>query len=92
MTWNYRVVKHTHEDTDEDFYQIHEVYYMGDQPLSITESGVKPFGNDKEELTEDMILMMQALTKPILDAKIFENDPDPKATIDKTLGMLKRNV
>lgn len=92
MTWNYRVVKHMHEDTEEEFYQIHEVYYRNDQPDSITESGVIPFGENKQELNDCMIYMMQALTKPVLDAKIFESDPDPKATIDKTLGMLKRNV
>jgi hypothetical protein len=48
MSWNYRVVKHVHEDTKEEFYQIHEVFYNKDQPESFTESGIVPFGENKE--------------------------------------------
>ncbi len=91
MTWNYRVVKHTHED-GEEFYQIHEVFYKNEQPDMITEKGITPFGENLEELSHSMIYMLQALTKPVLDAKIFEKDENPKKTIDTTLGLLKKNV
>ena len=90
MSWNFRVVKHSYKD--DDVFQIHEVYYKNGQPDMITENGMVPFGENEEELKVCMIHMMQALTKPILDAKIFEKDPDPKKTIDQTLGMLKNNT
>ncbi len=90
MSWNYRVVKHSYKD--EEVFQIHEVFYKNGQPNMITENGIAPFGEDKQELNDCMIYMMQALTKPVLDAKIFEKDPDPKKTIDQTLGMLKNNT
>ena len=97
MTWNYRVVKHSYNeegraDAPEETFQIHEVYYKHDQPHMITETGMVPFGENEDELKVCMIYMMQALTKPVLDAKIFEKDPDPEKTIDQTLGMLKNNT
>jgi len=90
MSWNFRVVKHSYKD--DDVFQIHEVYYKNGQPDMISENGIVPFGEDLTDLSDTMIYMMQALTKPVLDAKIFEKDPDPKKTIDQTLGMLKNNT
>tara|TARA_B100000900_G_C20517874_1_gene690869 strand:- start:277 stop:555 length:279 start_codon:yes stop_codon:yes gene_type:complete len=92
MAWNYRVIRHVDKDTKEETFQIHEVFYKNDQPNMITEEGIVPFGETVEELQHSMIHMLQALTKPVLDAKIFENDTNPKKTIDQTLGLLKKNV
>lgn len=90
MSWNYRVIKHVADG--EEFYQIHEVYYNDENnPASITEEGIVPFGETTEELSHTLIHMMSALTKPVLNATMFTNDPEPNKTIDKTLGML-RNV
>ena len=54
--------------------------------------GCVPFGDTTEELSRAMIHMMSALTKPVLDATLFSPDPSPSATINATLGMLKKNV
>lgn len=88
MSWNYRVVKHINDK--EELFQIHEVYYNDDgNPEMITETGSSPFGENIQDLSHTMIHMLSALTKPVLDAKMFAPDPEPRKTIDKTLGMLK---
>jgi len=90
MSWNYRVIRHIVDE--EEFFQIHEVHYNDDgHPEMITEEPISPFGETVEELSHTMIHMLSGLTKPILDATMFEPDPEPGKTIDKTLGML-RNV
>ena len=91
MNWNYRVVKHIVEDSK--CFQIHEVHYdKENNPEAIAEEGCVPFGDTTEELSRAMIHMMSALTKPVLDATLFSPDPSPSATINATLGMLKKNV
>jgi len=91
MSWNYRVIKHVYEE--EEFFQIHEVYYDDNEnPHSMTEEGIVPYGDTTEELSRSMIHMMGALIKPVLDAKSFGPDPDPNATISTTLGLLNKNI
>lgn len=70
MSWNHRIVKH---DKDGNvFYSVHEVYYEEDQPVAYTENAVPAFGETHEELMHDMINQMSALTKPVLDATMFD--------------------
>jgi hypothetical protein len=73
--WNYRVIKHTDTDTDTViYYQIHKVYYNNDdetKPESMTVDGIVPYGNTPDELSHSLIHMLSALTKPVLDATIF---------------------
>ena len=92
MSWNYRVIRHihTHNDIDEEYYQIHEVFYDDDgNPETMTVEGIIPFGDTEEDLKEVMEMMANALTKNVLDAIMFEHDDTNK--LDKTLGMI-RNV
>lgn len=71
MSWNYRVVKH--EQDDMVFYTIHEVHYdENGEAIAYTENAVPAFGEDHQELKDSLIHQMGALTKPVLDAKIFE--------------------
>ena len=70
MTWNYRVVKQTHDTHagDEILFQIHEVYYDDDgnitamtkDPVPLTSEGV-------EGLKEVLGQVLGAFDKPILD-------------------------
>jgi len=41
-TWNHRVMKH--KDGDQDWFQIHEVYYKGDNVDGYTENGISVGG------------------------------------------------
>jgi|TARA_R110001592_G_scaffold80731_4_gene240195 hypothetical protein len=85
--WNYRVIQHTDNTANSIYYQIHEVYYDSDEnPTSMTVNGVSPFGESTEELSHSMIHMMGALTKPVLDVKIFdtiERTEDTKLAVEQ---------
>lgn len=67
MTWNYRVVKRTVNGTV--MFEIYEVYYdeTGDiEAMSL--SSMSPYGEDDvQELRSDLIYMIQAFSKPVLD-------------------------
>ena len=73
MTWNYRVIKHTTDDVI--YYGIHEVYYDDKQePSSYSEDSIAPYGQTLEEIKSDLEKMVTALSKPVLDVKIFHKD------------------
>ena len=86
MSWNHRVVKN--EKDGEVFYAIHEVYYDDDgNPHSITENPIPAFGKDITEITHNLIHMMSALTKPVLDYTMFIDKKKTGDTTDATLKM-----
>ena len=67
MGWNHRVMKHEKADGDDDWYQIHEVYYDSKrEPDSWTQHGIKPGGNTLEDLRDELIRMLEATEKQIL--------------------------
>ena len=73
MSWNYRVIRHVHED--EEYYAIHEVYYDDDgNPRMCSVEGVPPGGSDIDELCSDIYMMIEALERDTLDYTDF--DPD----------------
>jgi|TARA_R110002167_G_scaffold147043_1_gene339026 hypothetical protein len=66
MGWNHRVMKQ--KDGDDDYYQIHEVYYKKNGKVDgYTARGTSPCGNSLQELREDLELMLKSLDKEILD-------------------------
>ena len=68
MSWNHRVMKRVEFDGDDDWYQIHEVFYDSNrQPESWTVEGIAPGGNTLEELRDELIRMLEATEKEILD-------------------------
>ena len=82
MSWNYRVIKHAEEQ-----FSIHEVYYDEEgNPQSMTVNPVSAFGETLEELKDDALLISVALTKPVLDAKMFDNDDSIRKAIDLIKG------
>ena len=70
MTWNYRVVHRV--INDEEVYAIHEAYYDGDKPISITEESVNPQGETLEELKRDFVYYLKALEQPVLEFADFD--------------------
>lgn len=70
MTWNYRLVHQV--VNDEDVYAIHEAYYDGEKPISITEESVNPQGETFEELKRDLVYYLKALEQPVLEFADFD--------------------
>jgi len=67
MIWNYRVVVRQNPDDLSEQFGIHEVYYDSSGKIEAwTEEPCTPFGESLAELTADMELMGQALSKPPL--------------------------
>lgn len=88
--WNYRVIKH-HSDSGE-YFEIHEVYYDHEgTPVACTESGVAPYGESTEELSNAMIHMQSALTQPVLDITMFANTNNSSESINRALNMIKKD-
>ena len=82
MSWNYRVIKHAEQQ-----FSIHEVYYDEEgKPHSMAVDPVSAFGETLEELKDDSLLISVALTKPVLDVKIFDNEDSIQQAIDLMKG------
>ena len=64
MAWNHRVMKQ--KDGDEDWYQIHEVYYKNGKVNGYTKNGIAAGGNTLEELRAELILMVESLDKEVI--------------------------
>jgi len=63
-------MKHEKADGDDDWYQIHEVYYNSKrEPDSWTVKGIAPGGNTLEELRDELIKMLEATEEQILEYK-----------------------
>ena len=69
MSWNYRVVHRI--INDEDIFAIHEAYYDGNEPTSITEESVHPQGKTLDELKRDFENYAKALQHPVLEYADF---------------------
>ena len=66
MSWNHRVMKM--KDGEDDFYQIHEVFYDKEGNVeSYTKNGVTVGGKDIGEVKWVLREMLAALEKPVLD-------------------------
>lgn len=83
MTWNHRVIKYKTRNLfgDPDVgYAIHEVFYNNDGEIrGMTSDAVKPWGDTKEELREELLRMLAALDKPDID--LDEKDDEPFANV-----------
>ena len=65
MGWNHRVMKH--KDGDDDFFQIHEVYYKENGEVDgYTANGTSAGGNSLQELRADLERMLKSLDKEVL--------------------------
>jgi len=65
MSWNYRVVKRT--TIEGDSFEINEVYYNDDGSIRMmSEKGMIPYGNNKDELVQDLAMMAGAFDLPTL--------------------------
>lgn len=72
MTWNYRVMTLNRGES----YEIHEVYYNEEgRPSMYSANSVKPFGENIEDLTQNLQWMLKALQKSVLTPQDF---PEPK--------------
>jgi len=66
MSWNYRVCYRP--SCEVPSYYIHEVYYDDKGRIKFySSSPITPFGDDTDELYEDMALMWKAFDKEVLD-------------------------
>ena len=66
MTWNYRVIKKAY--MGETSLGIHEVYYDDDdKPEMVTVEAVGAVGDDLKDLTCELMHMLAALDKPVLN-------------------------
>lgn len=69
--WNHRVFAHTHTDSGERRYEIHEAYYTDDGRLyAHTARSVPPYGESLEELRETLQMMLRATEQPVLTATL----------------------
>ena len=66
MSWNHRLMKM--KDGEDDFYQIHEVFYDKEGNVeSYTKNGITVGGKDIGEVKWVLLEMLAALDKPVLD-------------------------
>lgn len=82
MTWNYRVVKVEYRqsvvpDRVETAYEIRTAYYPegaepDSRPDSIGDRPVAMSGENNHDLLKTLLKMVEALKRPVLDAKDFE--------------------
>lgn len=70
--WNYRVIKHKDDETQEEYLEINEVYYdtLG-KPMGYCKATVG--GETLGELETVLQMMASALSKPVLK---FNKEPD----------------
>ena len=64
MSWDHRVIKRTVDGTTS--YQLHEVYYDGDEISGWTEDPVAAMGESAGDLKSTLKLQQNALDKPFL--------------------------
>lgn len=67
MSWNHRILAHKTYDSEDVYFQIHEVYYNKQGiPNSYTVSPVSVGGDDLYEITWTLNKMLESKEKPIL--------------------------
>lgn len=68
MKWNYRLLKT--KDGDDDFYQIHEVYYNGkDEVHAWTVKGATVGGSNIAEVKWTLMEMLSCLERDVIKDK-----------------------
>ncbi len=68
MSWNYRVIKT--KDGEDDFYQIHEVYYSEDGKINgYTSKGATVGGSNIAEVKWVLMEMLSCLERDIIKDK-----------------------
>lgn len=72
FTWNHRVLRH-----GDGCLQLCEVCYNEAGVPYMYSQDVCLVGDDIEELRETVTFLMDALTKPILDADVIDKEPMP---------------
>ena len=73
MSWNYRIL--AHEDGDDLFFQIHEVYYDEEGKVNgYTENGVIVGAESIEGINWVLDKMKECANKPILSVHNFPNE------------------
>jgi len=80
MNWNHRII--ANEVGGETSYNIHEVYYDGNQPTSWTEKPISPYGDSLQEIRGDYDLMRRAFFRPVL--RVFHNGDRQVLVADDT--------
>lgn len=68
MTWNYRIMRRR-EANGERTFEIHEVYYGRDDRFVVgwSKEAIAPLGTTCTEVHQDLVKMMEAFNKPVLD-------------------------
>jgi len=65
MSWNYRVLKSV--DGDDDWFQLHEIYYDKDNNVNgWVKAGATVHGNSIDDLRDTLSKMLEALDKEAL--------------------------
>ena len=68
MGWNNRVMRRECKGYDEEWFEIHEVYYDdNDEVEGYTKDAIAPGGHSIEELRRELERMLACLDKPVLD-------------------------
>lgn len=71
MTWNYRVTKR--KILGEDVFEIREVYYDKKGKVEAwSGDAIEPCATSKVDLQKDLVRMVEATTKPIIDLDELE--------------------
>ena len=72
MNWNYRIVRKKSKDSNgftNDWLEFHEVYYDSQGKIEgFSENPICVGGSNLRELEVDLLYMIEALKKPILNA------------------------
>lgn len=71
MHWNYRLIDMAHENGNEPWVELFEVFYNDDGSL-MGYTPVSTGGSDPTELKQSIEWMQLALTKPILKVQDFK--------------------
>lgn len=67
-SWNYRIIKKTDSDNQEDVYQIHEVYYSPNGAIECwNDMPVEPMGVNTAGLRNDIQAFLSAFRLPALE-------------------------
>lgn len=89
MNWDYRVIKTQDPETDEDLYEIYEVYYSDTGDITYwSERPESASGDTLNGLKDDLMLQLKALEQPVLVEYVL----DGKATLsEKPMKLIWRN-
>jgi hypothetical protein len=72
--WNYRIIKHSDGNPENDYYGIHEVFYnKRGKPNSCTKDVIDVLAEDIKGIKWVLSKMKLALGRPVIDFSYFEN-------------------